>query len=433
MIGGILYPLYRALTVAGGPLIGLYLGRRMARGKEDRERFAERLGRSALARPPGPLVWLHAASVGESLSLLPLVGLLAGRRPGLALLVTTGTVTSARLLAERLPPGVVHQYVPVDRPSAVARFLDHWRPDLALWAESDFWPNLLGEARRRSVPLLLVQGRISPRSFAGWSRVPGFIRRVLADFTLCLAQTEEDADRLRRLGAAEVRCLGNLKQAVPPLPCDAAALDSLRRAAAGRPVWLASSTHPGEEAVAARVHRSLVAGRHPGLLTVVVPRHPARGPAVAEELAGLGLAVALRSRGEAPGPGIAVYVADTMGELGLFYRLAPVVFMGKSLVAEGGQNPFEPARLGAAVLFGPRMSNFPDMAPSMLAAGAALQVEDEAGLAAAVDGLLADPDRLERHGAAALAWAASEAGALDAVAAALAPFLVAAEARHARP
>ena len=426
-----IHHVYRLVTIAGGPLIGWYLRRRMARGKEDPIRFAERLGHPGKPRPAGPLVWLHAASVGEAQSLLPLIELLDAKAP-LTVLVTTGTVTSARLLAERLPPTAIHQFVPVDRPAAVTGFLDHWRPDLALWAESDFWPNLLAETRRRGIDLVLVQGRISPRSFASWRRVPRFIRRVLANFTLCLAQTDEDARRLTRLGAHEVRCLGNLKLAVPPLPCDPARLERGMTILEGRPRWLASSTHPGEEAIAGRVHQAL-ATSHPGLLTMVAPRHPNRGPAVAEELTALGLNVALRSRGDIPDAATDIYVADTMGELGLFYRLAPIVFVGKSLAAEGGQNPFEPARLGAAVLFGPRMSNFPDMAPPMVAAKAAIQVADEAELTGALDRLLADPAMTTRLGAAALSWAESEAGALEKVAAALGPFLAAAEARHARP
>ena len=258
-----IHRLYRALTIVGGPLIALYLGRRMARGKEDAERFRERLGLARDPRPPGALVWLHGASVGESLSLLPLMERLAAR-PGLSLLVTTGTVTSARLMAERLPAGAMHQYVPVDRPGYVARFLDHWRPDLALWAESDFWPNLLEGTRERAIPMVLLQGRVSARSFARWRRVPGFIRRMLSGFRLCLAQTEGDACRLRILGASDVRCLGNLKMAVPPLPCDEAERARLATVLAGRPVWLAASTHPGEEAIAGRVHR-IVAERHPGL------------------------------------------------------------------------------------------------------------------------------------------------------------------------
>jgi 3-deoxy-D-manno-octulosonic-acid transferase len=422
--------LYRALTVLGWPLIRLYLARRLAAGKEDRTRFGERLGHPGLPRPAGPLVWLHGASVGEAMSLLPLVEALA-RRPGLSLLVTTGTVTSARLLAERLPAGVVHQYLPVDRPAGARRFLDHWRPDLALWAESDFWPNLLAQARRRKIPLVLVQGRISERSFRGWRRLPGFIREVLAGFALCLAQTPEDARRLESLGAARVLCLGNLKQSGAPLPCDAADLSSLSARVAGRPVWLAASTHEGEEALAGAVHQRLT-DRFPTLLTLVAPRHPARGPAVGSALEGMGLRVALRSRAEAPGPETDIYVVDTLGELGLFYRLAPVVAMGKSFVAEGGQNPFEPASLGAAVLFGPRMSNFAAMAAAMRAAGAAREVADARDLAEALAELFADPDRLARARRAALAWAGAGGDVLDAVLGALAPFLATVEARHAR-
>lgn len=415
----IVFALYRILTILAGPLIWWHLRRRLKRGKEDPARFGERLGRPGLPRPEGRLVWLHGASVGEALSLLPLVERLAAR-PGLAVLVTTGTVTSAALMAERLPPGALHQYVPVDRPAWVKRFLDHWRPDLVLWAESDFWPNLLDAIDVRSIPLVLVQGRISPRSFAKWQRAPAFIRRMLAAFSLCLGQTPGDAERLAALGAARALCLGNLKMAVPPLPADEAELARLRRLIGVRPLWLAASTHPGEEALAARVHRAL-APRFPGLLTIVAPRHPDRGAEAAAEIAALGLSVTRRAAGE--GPEADLYLADTMGELGLFYRLAPIVFMGKSLLAEGGQNPFEPARLGAAVLFGPRMSNFPEMAPAMTACGGAEQVPDEAGLADAVARLLADPALLARRRDAASAWAESEAHVLDAVLDALAPFL----------
>lgn len=424
-----IHRLYRGLTTLGGPLIALYLARRKRRGKEDPLRFPERLGRPGRPRPPGLLVWVHAASVGESLSLLPLIERLCARRLGV--LVTTGTVTSARLMAERLPAGALHQYVPVDRMAYVRRFLDHWRPDLALWAESEFWPNLLAESHRRGVTLVLVQGRVSARSHDGWRRVPGFIRKLLGAFELCLAQTEGDAERLRSLGAGDVRCLGNLKYAVPPLPAESEALAGLRDALAGRPVWLAASTHPGEEAIAAEVHRVL-RRRFPGLVTLIAPRHPPRGAAIAADLRGLGLDVALRSAREPLAAGTQVYVADTIGELGLFYRLAEIVFVGKSLAVGGGQNPFEPARIGAAVLFGPAMDNFPDMAPRMLAAGAALTVADAGELAATVGGLLAAPERVAALKAAAAAWCNAEAGVLDKVEAALAPIVARLEKRHAR-
>lgn len=423
-----IHALYRAATAIAGPLIRLYLNRRMRRGKEHPARFAERLGQHSLPRPAGPLVWLHAASVGESLSLLPLIENLAAR---MAVLVTTGTVTSAKLMVERLPPGAFHQFVPVDRMAWVRPFLDYWRPDLALWAESEFWPNLLAETHARRIPLVLVQGRVSAGSHKGWKRFPGFIRTILGRFTLCLAQSPEDADRLRDLGAADVRCLGNLKMAVPPLPFDKAERDALRDAIAGRPLWLAASTHPGEEEACARIHK-IVAARYPNLLTIIVPRHPHRGPDVAAACKAMGVESTLRSAGQAPDR--AIHIADTMGELGLFYDLSPIAFVGKSLGigATGGQNPFEPARMGAAVLFGPYMDNFPGMVPSMLESGAAMQVADEAELAAALIALLADGDRLRDLRAAATRWAEAQAHALDHVVAALTPFLDQAEARHAR-
>ena len=423
-----IYRLYRGLTTIGGPLIAAYLERRKARGKEDGARFPERLGRPGRPRPPGPLVWIHAASVGESLSMLPLVERLLARE--LAVLVTTGTVTSARLMAERLPPGALHQYVPVDRMAFVRGFLDHWRPDLALWAESEFWPNMLAEMRHRNLPLVLIQGRMSAKSFAGWSKVRGLIRSMLSGFALCLTQTEGDAQRFKALGARDVRCLGNLKCAVTPLPCDGAELARLQAQLAGRPLWLAASTHAGEEAIAGRIHAALAL---PGLLTMIVPRHHTRGAEVAAELRAQGLFVALRSAAEPITADTQVYVADTMGELGLFYRLAGPVFVGKSLCVPGGQNPFEPALLGAAVLFGPAMDNFPDMAPSMVAAGAAIQVSDGEQLGHAVGLLLSEPETLAARRRAARAWAEAEAGILDQVEGALAPFLAGVEKAHARP
>lgn len=424
--------LYRGLTGLGGPLISLYLGRRQRRGKEDAGRFQERLGRPRQKRPPGALVWVHAASVGESLSVLPLVDAIL-RRPGLTVLVTTGTVTSAAMMQTRLPLGALHQYAPVDRLPWVRGFLDHWRPDLALWVESEFWPNLVAETAARRIPMVLLNGRVSIRSFRSWQRFPGLIRKLLAGFTLCLGQTEGDAERLRRLGAPHALCLGNLKLATPPLPADPQALDALHIAIGDRPVWLAASTHAGEEAIAGMVHRVL-AERHPGLLTVIVPRHPNRGAEIAGALRADGHRAALRSAGEPVMADTAIYVADTMGELGILYRLCPVVFVGKSLVGEGGQNPLEPARLGCAVLFGPHMENFPDIAGRMLRIGAAAQVADAAGLADAVAALLTDATRRTASGEAARAFASAEAGVLDAILRALSPFLDVLEApRHARP
>lgn len=414
--------LYRAVSTAGAPLIRLYLGFRKARGKEDRTRFHERLGRPGLARPAGPLVWAHAASVGESLSLLPLAERLIKDRPGLNVLVTTGTVTSARLMADRLPAGAFHQYVPVDRVAYVRRFLDHWRPDLALWAESEFWPNLIVETAARKIPIILVNGRISPKSFSGWQRFGGLIKILLACFDLCLAQADIDAERLRRLGAGKAKYVGNLKFAGAALPADDGELSKLQDAFGARPRWLAASTHPGEEIIVAGVHRRLAAA-HPGLLTVIAPRHPDRGADIAARLQAQGLNVSRRSAGNAIGPKTDIYLADTMGEMGLFFRLAGVVFMGKSLVPLGGQNPLEAARLDSAIIHGPHMMNFEDITERLKKAAAAVEVADEEALQAVVGRLLDGGAERDRMAAAAGGLAAAEAGVLDAIVGELAPFL----------
>jgi len=408
--------LYRGLTTVAGPLIDLYLARRLRRGKEDPARFPERKGIPGQPRPAGPLVWLHAASVGEAVSMLPVVDALQGKG-GVTVLVTTGTVTSAAMMADRLPHGAIHQFVPVDRPVWVRRFLDHWRPGLALWTESEFWPNLLTETAARRIPLVLLNGRVSERSFRRWQRMPGFIRALLSGFVLCLGQTEEDARRLATLGAAKTACHGNLKFAAPALPADPAALAVLTEALGDRPRWLAASTHAGEEALAGRVHKALGI---PGLITIIVPRHPERGAAIAEEVRALGLTPSRRSQGDAMSE---IHIADTLGELGLFYRAAPMVFMGKSMIGQGGQNPLEPARLGAAVLFGPHMGNFADIAARMTAAGAAKAVADEGELMEALRVRLADPSLVEAEGKRALSFASAEDGVLAAVMEAMAPWL----------
>jgi 3-deoxy-D-manno-octulosonic-acid transferase len=417
-----LQTIYRGLTELGGPAIRLLVARRRAAGKEDPQRQHERFGVASRPRPSGPLVWCHAASVGESLSLLSLVRRLLDGHPRLSVLVTTGTVTSARLMAERLPERAFHHYVPIDRMPWVRRFLDHWRPDLAVWTESEFWPNLLSELHRRNVPTALINARMSSRSFRNWQRAPGLIRPLLAGFRLCLAQTEAEADRLRRLGAAAASSVGNLKYSSDPLPADHAAADALRAAIGGRPAWLLASSHPGEEAIAAGVHAEL-SGRLPGLLTIVAPRHPHRGAEAADAFAALGLDAARRSTGALPGPGDDAYVADTMGELGLLYRLCPVVCIGGSLVPLGGHNPVEAAQLGAALVYGPHMTNFTEITAELEAAGGALAVRDAGALAASLARLMTDDDERGRMAAAAAAVAERNRAVVERVLAALAPLL----------
>jgi 3-deoxy-D-manno-octulosonic-acid transferase len=415
--------LYRALTTLMGPLVTLYLLRRMARGKEDRARFAERRGNAGRARPEGPLVWVHAASIGEAVSMLALIDEIVATHPALSVLVTTGTVTSARLLATRLPEGrAFHQYVPVDRPAYVRRFLDHWQPDLALWVESELWPNLVMAAQARGIPLLLVNGRMSQRSFARWQRWPAIINPVIGAFDLCLAQDAVQAERLRQLGARRALSVGNLKAAAGPLPVSEAELAKLAAQAAGRPLWLAASTHEGEEAIAAEVHRRLK-GRWPDLLTIIVPRHPARAAAIAALLRQRELRVARRSAAEAIDPSVDIYLGDTLGELGLFYRLAGIAFIGGSLVPSGGHNPLEAALLDCAVLHGPDMSNCSAIARDLAAAGAALTVRDAEEFATALARLLVDPAERARRAAAGIDVAADNRAVLDAVLERIAPWL----------
>ncbi|MEK9968723.1 MAG: 3-deoxy-D-manno-octulosonic acid transferase [Ferrovibrio sp.] len=374
------------------PLVRIWLWRRVAKGKEDAARLGERLGRAAKPRPAGLLVWSHGASVGEAQALLPLLRHLHAVRPDITLLLTTGTVTSAALVQQRAETGILHQFVPVDLPGAIDGFLDHWRPDLVVWSESDFWPGILSELRRRNIPALLVNARLSERSVRRWMTAPATARWLLDAFAAIYAQTAGDAERLRRLGARDVTEAGNLKQAAPPLPANEAALAEWRRLLVGRPLWLAASTHPGEEMQIAAAHH-LLKPQLPGLLTMIVPRHPDRGAALRQELASGGdLRIALRSAGEQPDADTDLYIADTLGELGLWYRLCPVVMMGGSLVPVGGHNPLEPARLGAAVLFGPQMFNFSEAVSGLLSAGA-LQVQDAPRIANAVAGLLQSPQR----------------------------------------
>lgn len=414
--------LYRAATSLGGPLLGLELRRRLRRGKEDPARLRERLGVPGLPRPDGPLVWIHAASVGESLSVLPLIEALIERWQGLEILLTSGTVSSARILADRLPERVRHQFVPLDRAAAWRRFLGHWRPSLALLVESELWPNLILETRARGIPFALVNARLSARSFRRWRRAPATARKLLASFDLCLAQSEGDGERLAALGARAVRSVGNLKRAAPPLPADPQALAALAAAVGDRPVWLAASVHPGEDEAVLAAHRRVAAAR-PGLLTMVAPRHPERGDALVARIEAQGLRLARRSRGELPSPATAVYLADTLGELGLLYRLSRLAFIGGSLIPHGGQNPLEAARLGCPPLLGPHMHNFREIADALLAADAALAVADGEALAGTIGDLLADETARAALAGRAAAAAASEARVLDATVEALRPLL----------
>lgn len=349
--------LYGLATGLATPLAPLWLRARLERGKEDPARWRERLGCSDLTRPAGPLAWLHGASVGEGLSLLPLAEAIRAARPGVTLLVTTGTRASAEVLATRAPPGLIHQYAPLDTPGAVQRFLDRWRPDLAVFAESELWPNLILGARARGARLTLVSARLSDRSARGWARAPAAAAALLGAFDLVLARDRAAADTLERLGAT-VAGLADFKFGAPPLPAEPEAARRLAVALDGRPVILAASTHAGEDEILLAAFAA-ADGPERGQL-ILAPRHPDRGPSIVRAAREAGLTASLRSAGGEPGEG-AVHVADTVGEMGLWYRLATLSIIGGSLLpgAPGGHNPLEPARLGSPVAAGPFTAAWP--------------------------------------------------------------------------
>lgn len=391
--------LYRFLTDFGAPAIHFYLRRRLASGREDAPRFQERLGVAAYERPEGHLIWCHAASVGEAASLLALIGYLRSHYARIPILITSGTVTSAKMLEGRLPDGVVHQYMPVDRLAYVRAFLNHWKPDLVLWVESELWPNMLAEIKARRIPAILLNGRMSDKSFRQWYRVKTWARDILGTFSLCLTQTEAERGRFVTLGAKPVRCIGNLKYAADPLPVDPDELDLMQRILGRRPVWVMASTHRGEEEFAIDAHRQLKQ-TYPDIVTIIAPRHAARGDEVALRLKESGLNFARRSARQGVAGTTDIYLADTMGELGLFYRLCPVVAMGGSFVPVGGHNPVEAAQLGAALLLGPHMFNFAEIVREFTNRRAALQLSHGNELAFSVGRLLGNPaerDSLARN------------------------------------
>ena len=412
---------YRFLTAALAPLAPALISHRLKRGKEHPARLRERYGRSQISRPAGPLAWIHCASVGELLTVIPLMARILEK--GFGVLCTSGTVTSAKLAELRLPKGGIHQFVTLDAPQFVNRFFDHWQPDLAIVVESDLWPNLIATSARRGIPLILVNGRLSERSFRRWRWAPHTAAQLLRCFDLCLAQSAADAERYRDLGAPRVATTGNLKLDVPLLPVDDGKLAELSRVLAGRPVIAAASTHLGEESAVIDTQRRLKATFR-GLLTILVPRHPDRGASIADEVAAAGLTAALRSRGELPRADTDIYIADTVGELGLFYRLAPIVFMGGSLIPHGGQNPIEPAKFGAAILHGPHVANFADIYAALDRAKGAELVPDPDRLPVRVGAWLKDSEERARAAAAAKATVDLLGGALERTLTALEPYLM---------
>jgi 3-deoxy-D-manno-octulosonic-acid transferase len=412
---------YRLLMSAATPVASMVLSYRLRKGKEHAVRLPERRGEANIPRPAGRLIWFHGASVGEMNAIFPLIERV--RAQNLNVLVTSGTVTSAGVAEKRLPPDVIHQFSPVDLPQFAARFLDHWKPDLGLFVESDLWPSMIMAASERNVPLILINGRLSERSFNRWRMIPRTIGALLRRFDLCLAQSTDDGARYAGLGAPRISTTGNLKLDVPAPAADADKLAALQDVLGTRPVITAASTHPGEETEIVDAHRRL---KHsfPGLLTIIAPRHPERGQGIAEIAKVAGLTAVLRSQDQLPRASTDIYVADTLGELGLFYRVAPIVFVGGSLVGHGGQNPIEAIKLGAAVLHGPHVANFAEIYATLDEAGGAELVTDSGKLAVRIGAWLKDAEARKAVTEKATKSMDTLTGALERTLAALDPYLM---------
>ena len=415
---------YKLIVRTLAPFLGLLLWVRALRGHEETAHLKERRGVASLPRPKGKLVWIHAASVGEMRSILPLAQHLLNKNPDLYCLITTVTVTAARLLRRTEHQRLIHQYAPFDHPGWIANFLDYWNPDAVLWVESELWPTTLESIKARKLPLVMINGRISERSVKRWKNLPSLAATVLGYFDLCLAQSGDDAKRLESLGAKRVVVAGNMKYASTPLRYDTAALDALRAQVGSRPVLLFASTHAGEEEIAVNIYRTL-ALKHAGLLVVIMPRHPKRGGDIASILEKEGMAYARRSKGTAITDDKPFYIADTLGEPGLFYRLCPVVYLGNSLISSpgGGHNPIEPAQLGCGIVYGANMWNFAEIDVDLRLAGGALTVRDEKNLSLSLDKLLREPETLKNLGDAARKFVEAQNGVLENVCTLLRPYL----------
>lgn len=414
--------LYKFISILLSPVIDFYLFYRKKKGKEDLERFPERVGKGSFPRPTGALIWVHAASVGEAISVLPLVNKIVKDYPDINILLTTGTVTSSKILESKLPKNIIHQYVPIDKYYVVTRFLSHWRPDCAIWVESELWPNLLSETQKTGCPIVLINARMSEDSFEKWKKYSKLSSDILSCFSHCLVQSQEDAGRFSKVGAKNVTVAGNLKYEAPALPADPAETGKLVGMIGDRPIWLAASTNKGEEAIIKFVHDKL-SQKHDKILTIIAPRHPERCAEIIEEFSSQNLEIAVRSRGDEITPSTNIYIADTVGEMGIFYRLSGIVFMGGSLVKHGGQNPLEAARLECAILSGVNTDNFKDVYKEMQHYNGVLVVKDAGDLVAKIDLLMTDHDKLEELADNAINFIDSKSGIIEKYMEYLRPYL----------
>lgn len=388
--------IYKTISHLSKPALIALLMRRRALGKESPDRMNERKGKPSAERPEGKLFWVHAASVGEAQSALVLIQAVLKAYPHAHCLVTTGTVTSAALMQDKMPKRALHQFYPLDHPKWTNRFLDYWRPDLCLWMESELWPNMLLGIQKRNIPAALINARLSARSFRKWKKVKSSILRLLSTFNVILTQTQKDAEHYKALGATDVQVTDNLKYSAKPLGYDKDDYTALVNAIAARPLITYASTHKGEEELAAQVHEALK-NKFPGLLSIIVPRHPHRGQDIANICENHGLDPVLRrDTKRLPDRDTDIYIVNTIGELGLIYDLAPFTFIGRTFSDDGGggHNPLEPALLNCAVLHGPHTQNLQDIFDDMDEAGAAMKIDNKNQMIATMSSILENPDTL---------------------------------------
>ncbi|PHR61661.1 MAG: 3-deoxy-D-manno-octulosonic acid transferase [Robiginitomaculum sp.] len=405
---------YSGVTRVIAPALPLWLKHRAQNGKEDPLRLNERNGISNIDRPDGPLIWLHAASVGESQMLMPIVNRMLALYPHYHIVITTGTVTSAELLEKQLPDNALHQYAPADHPKAVRNFLDHWQPSMAIFAESELWPNMILMTKERNIPLALLNARMSTKSIQGWEKRGKKSGQVLLScFDLILAADTATADGLSWLTGKDIASAGNLKDAAPILPVDDKALKTLKAAIGRRPIWAAASTHKGEEEHIAQAVLDIKTVK-PNALLILAPRHPERAKDVKEILTKAGLTSIRYSSGRMPTEKTDVFIMDKIGYMGLVYRLAEISFIGGSLLKGlAGHNPLEPARLGSAIITGHQISSFADAYMALLTYGGCRRISETTELAPAILALFKDVKTRKAQIDSALKYAQSRDAVLD--------------------
>lgn len=407
-----------------GPLTPMLIRRRASQGKEDLARSSERHGITTIKRPEGRLFWFHGASVGECTMLLPLLKRILDQYNDAHVLVTSGTKTSADIMAQRLPKRAIHQYIPLDYPKAVRRFLEHWKPDMAIWAESEIWPNLLRLTRERNVPMALINARMSETSINNWkNRSQKSAKALFGKFDVVLAADEKTANGLSWLLDKPIETPGNLKHAAEPLPVNMAVLKDLKSQTSRRKIWCAASTHPGEDEIMIAAHKALLS-RYRTALLILAPRHPERSHDIAKLLETNNLSYVTRSSGNAVGRDTQVYLFDTIGEMGLAYRLSHLSFVcGSTLKGLSGHNPLEPARLENAVLTGPHISSFADTFMHMMSFDAAKRILSPDLIAPALLELFSDSKALKSAQTDAQIYANGRDAVLDYVWAHLEPLI----------